>query len=251
MTSSFESLSTELLFEIFGYLSPFDLFRIFINLNSRLNSIVHSYPLRLDFRQISRSKFDFICRHLQPEQVISLFFDDENMPDQVQLFIKNFLHVKHQFTRLRSVTFSIKRRTILPALPFSISSLSFKWSLSDWDLVAQTLVRHAKLLTHMKVDVNHQLESIDIPFPALTHLNIGRCSVVDLHRIIQRFGSSITHLNVSVDNYQQNKKNLLPNFEQLSHCLTHLTITLSDGRKHSLSEECFCFVRCYRNSRVI
>ncbi|CAF1517953.1 unnamed protein product, partial [Rotaria sordida] len=39
MISSLESFSTELLFDIFEYLSPYDLFRSFINLNDRFNTI--------------------------------------------------------------------------------------------------------------------------------------------------------------------------------------------------------------------
>jgi hypothetical protein len=53
MSLSLESFSTELLFELFEYLSPFELFQTFMNLNCRLDNIVRSYPLRLDFRSFS------------------------------------------------------------------------------------------------------------------------------------------------------------------------------------------------------
>ncbi|CAF3479054.1 unnamed protein product [Rotaria sp. Silwood1] len=82
MISSLEVLSTEILFEIFDYLTTFDIFYALINLNRRINDIVGLYSLQLDFQQISRSKFDFICRHIQPKQVISIYFSDELMPDQ-------------------------------------------------------------------------------------------------------------------------------------------------------------------------
>ncbi|CAF4803288.1 unnamed protein product, partial [Rotaria sp. Silwood1] len=76
MISSLEVLSTEILFEIFDYLTTFDIFYAWINLNRRINDIVGLYSLQLDFQQISRSKFDFICRHIQPKQVISIYFSD-------------------------------------------------------------------------------------------------------------------------------------------------------------------------------
>jgi hypothetical protein len=126
MNSSFESLSTELLFEFFDYLCPFDLFRIFINLNSHLNDVVCSYPLRLDFRSICRSKFDFICRHLQPKQFISLILCDECVPDRVKLFLNHFPHFKEKFVHLQSLTLIEAGTTTFMDLPTSISSLSIR-----------------------------------------------------------------------------------------------------------------------------
>src|ERR1700722_1254168 len=125
MNSSIESLSTELWFEFFEYLSPFDLFRAFIGLNHRLNVIISSYPLRLNFQSISRSKFDFICCRLQPEQVISLVLSEENLPEQVKLFMNHFPYFKDQFTSLQSVTL-IGTCTTLIDLPITVSSLSIK-----------------------------------------------------------------------------------------------------------------------------
>jgi len=57
----------EVLYEIFDFLSPYDIFCGFINLNDRLTNIIGLYPLQADFSKISRSKFDFICYHLRPE----------------------------------------------------------------------------------------------------------------------------------------------------------------------------------------
>jgi hypothetical protein len=85
MVSSLESFSVELLFEIFEYLSPYDLFRSFINLNDRFNTILYSYPLHLNCQSISRLEFDYICSHIQPKQVISLILSDETIPHQVSI----------------------------------------------------------------------------------------------------------------------------------------------------------------------
>ncbi|CAF3624470.1 unnamed protein product [Rotaria socialis] len=79
MNSCLESLSTEILFEICDYLTTFDILRAFIDLNHWLDAVISSYSIRLDFQFVSRSKFDFICRHIHPEQVsivdINISFD--------------------------------------------------------------------------------------------------------------------------------------------------------------------------------
>ncbi|CAF4959069.1 unnamed protein product [Rotaria sp. Silwood1] len=81
MSFRFELFSTEILYEIFDYLSSYDIFHAFINLNHRLNNIINVYPLKVDLRNISRLKFDYICYYLRPEQIISLIFSDDDMSD--------------------------------------------------------------------------------------------------------------------------------------------------------------------------
>ncbi|CAF5176096.1 unnamed protein product, partial [Rotaria sp. Silwood1] len=155
MYSSFESLSAELLYELFDYLSPYDLFGIFINLNSRLNVIVHSYPLRLDFRKISRSKFDFICRHIQPKQVISLILCDEYVPERVKLFLDHFPHFKQEFLYLKSVTLIEVGSNTFIDLPLSVSLLSIRSFDTDNNsktYINEILSQQTKVLTHLKID---------------------------------------------------------------------------------------------------
>ncbi|CAF3810172.1 unnamed protein product [Rotaria magnacalcarata] len=85
MKSCLESLSTEILFEICDYLTTFDILRAFIDLNHWLDAVISSYSIRLDFQFVSRSKFDFICRHIHPEQVILLILSEKTIPDQVSI----------------------------------------------------------------------------------------------------------------------------------------------------------------------
>ena len=125
MTFSLEFLSTELLFEVFEYLFPFDLFRSFSHLKGRFDGIVRSYPLRLNCRSLSRSNFDFICRHIQPSQVIALSLSDETMPDQVHLFLEHFPNFHREFSSLRSMAL-IESETTRIHLPISVSSISIR-----------------------------------------------------------------------------------------------------------------------------
>jgi len=238
MNSSFESLSIELLFEFFDYLSPFDLFRIFINLNSRLHAIVHSYPLRLDFRPICRSKFDFICRHLQPKQVISLILCDEYVPNRTKLFLDHFPHFKEQFLHLQSVTLIEDGANTFIDLPISVSSLSIRsYDTDDYykNDISEILSRQAKVLTYLKIDSKDLQHLIEIRFPSLTHLIIsGGCYYdgeyidvssplenTDVHSLIQQWECFLIHLYLVIDNKSQHSTF---NLDRFSHCLTHLTL---------------------------
>jgi hypothetical protein len=109
MNSQFESLSNELFYELFDYIPSHEILYCFIDLNNRLNKIINSYSLNIDFRRISRTKFDFVCDHLRPKQVISLIFSEENIPNQVELFHQNFPYIPQEFIRLRKVVFITNR----------------------------------------------------------------------------------------------------------------------------------------------
>ena len=50
---------------------------------------------------------------------------------------------------------------------------------------------------------------------------------VDITSIFQRLDSSITHLYLFID---RENKNMKINFEQFSHCLTHLTLHFVEGK---------------------
>ncbi|CAF4249599.1 unnamed protein product, partial [Rotaria sp. Silwood2] len=238
MTSCLESFSTELLFDIFEYLSPYDLFRSFINLTDRFNTIVYSYPLHLNFRSISQLEFNYICCHLQPKQVITIIFSDETIPHQVEIFEEHFPLFKHQFIHLQSVTF-IEIFSYTIDLPESVKCLElrkydiYKNIPFDFD---KLLIQQAKVLTHLKVDRIGTLNHINVRFPFLTHLTIDGgfipdedCYVrfsnkyenINFTSVFQNFESSITHLYIFID---KENKNMKINLEQFSHCLIHLTL---------------------------
>ena len=230
MSSCLESFSTELFFEILEYLSSLDLMRAFIGLNHRFDSIIGAYPLRLDCRFLSRFKFDFICRHLQPEQVTSLVLSNEETSDQVKLFRNYFPYFEQQFIRLHTVEF-IDVDTVLSDLPISVTSISFKRCKHGVEnLLSQTLIRQGRFLTHLHVNQIDVLESVGIPLHALTHLTTSCCSIVELNQSIQRLEASITHLNITV-NVNNIAEMLMPCSDQWSRCLTHLSLTCDEGRE--------------------
>jgi hypothetical protein len=174
MISFLESFSTELLYEIFEYLSPYDLFRSFINLNNRFNTIIHSYPLHLNFQSISRLEFDYICYNLQPKQVISLKFSEETIPYQVTIFKQYFPFIKEQFIHLQSVTL-IELSNDKIDLPKSVKYLEIR----KYDIYNncgfafnKLLQQQAKVLTHLKTNKLSSINLINTQFSSLTHLII-------------------------------------------------------------------------------
>jgi hypothetical protein len=245
MISSLECFSTELLFEMFEYLSPYDLFRSFLNLNDRLNTIVSSYPVHLNFRSISRLEFDYLCSHLQAKQVISLILSDETIPRLVEIFKKYFPLFQQEFLHLQSVTL-IEMFDEKLDLPKSVRSIEIR----KYDIYQnfgfnfdRLLEEQAKVVTHLKIDRIGLLKYIKTPFPVLTHLTIDGGFIPDVEHylafddqyenvnatsIFQRLQSSITHLSLFIDKQNPTMK---INLEPFSHCLTHLTLHYVEGKR--------------------
>ena len=148
MISCFESFSTEVTYEIFDYLSSYDVFHSFIHLNHRFNDMIQFYPLRIDFRRISRMKFDFICHYLHSKQVISLIFSDQNIPEQVLLFHRYFPQFQREFVHLHSIKF-IETEDILTDLPESVTALTFQNcdSFANKSII-HVITQQAKYLTY-------------------------------------------------------------------------------------------------------
>ena len=87
-----EDLSNELLIDIFGYLSVYDLHYGFYDLNWRLNRLCAIEKFRLTTSGLKRT-FDYYCSHQQTfaSQVYSLILDDQydrlRKFNQIDLFI--------------------------------------------------------------------------------------------------------------------------------------------------------------------
>jgi hypothetical protein len=243
MSSRLESFSTEVMFEIFEYLSSINLFRAFVGLNDRLDTILNLYPLRLNLQRIFRSDLDFLCHHIQPKQVVSIVFSEEVMCDQVKLFLEYFPQFEHQFIRLQSVNFFKTENSILN-LPQCVSSLTFKKCfLKFWteNRIGHTIVRQAKVLTHLDIDDERLIQPANLQLPLLTHLTINLFCFFDrLHEIIQCSKASLISLNVSIQTPNNNfPSNIDKMCENLMH-LKHLTIAFSSGKMIFVYERSYC-----------
>ncbi|CAF3285691.1 unnamed protein product, partial [Rotaria sp. Silwood2] len=152
MHSCLESFSTEVVFEIFKYLSSIDLYRGFAGLNGRLQRILNLYPLRLNLQLICRSDLDFLCHHIQPKQVISIVLSEETIPDQVKIFLKYFPRFEHQFICLQSVNFIKTENYVIVC---SIVGIEISFNLLEQNL------NNLPRLTHLTIEATGTLDLLD------------------------------------------------------------------------------------------
>ena len=106
--ANMESLANELLLDVFGYFSSIDLLRAFNNLNSRFNQLlrIHFQSFLLDFRSVSLTDFNWICREYLPhrtQHVKSLILsNDDDTPQAIDLFFQH-IPTLHSFQSLQSL----------------------------------------------------------------------------------------------------------------------------------------------------
>lgn len=231
MKSKFEFLPTEIFFEIFDYLTTFDIFYGFIHLNQQFDHIIHSYPIQLDFQDIIRRKFDIICQSIHPKQIISLYLSEELMPDQVQLFHQYFPLFSEQFLSLKKFK-CLNTSFILPSLPVTLSSVTIKTyrktSETDQSIV-RILRQQSQHLTYLAIDGSYAFRSIDVTFPRLTHFILDYCTVSEFHRILTQIQSPLILLKIYFD---KEDTFTLPNFQQLTNSLQYISMIFSEGRRN-------------------
>ena len=105
-----EQLDSDLLLNIFEYLSVAHLLHAFQDLNSRLDNylLIHLRTRRhLNFQSSSKRNLHLFCREYLPlmnTKPISLYLsNDDDSPQQIQLFL-SYQHAVHQLLYLQSIT---------------------------------------------------------------------------------------------------------------------------------------------------
>ena len=90
--SRIDRLPIELLHDIFDYLFVHDIFYSFSSLSDHLDSILADYcHYLLNFHSVLKSKFDLLCQHIRPHQVISIILSHDNdTSNQSNLFFSHF-----------------------------------------------------------------------------------------------------------------------------------------------------------------
>ena len=77
--SRIDWLPIELLHDIFDYLWVHDIYYSFSSLSDYLDSVLAGYcHYLLNFHSVLKSKFDLLCQHIWPHQVISVILSHDN-----------------------------------------------------------------------------------------------------------------------------------------------------------------------------
>ncbi|CAF3214903.1 unnamed protein product, partial [Rotaria sp. Silwood2] len=92
--SKFESLPNELIIECLEYSYVCHTFHSFNGLNDRLNKLIRTVSLHLNFTLVNKKRLEDFCQHilLYPEirqQIYSLHLSNENRCDQIETFLKH------------------------------------------------------------------------------------------------------------------------------------------------------------------
>ncbi|CAF4708014.1 unnamed protein product, partial [Rotaria socialis] len=191
-----------------------------------INAVLLRYPItRVNLKLCLPYHVDFICRHIKPDQILSLTLsDDIDRSGQSELFFSYF-HIE-QFTQLRSLTLINLESNFFEII---ISNLNNLHRLRSFSLVTTEYYRSIdkdyrlrfvamkNLLSNACTNFLSQLTQLTLfniqemtlkPFARLRHLKISECSTKELSRICSELsilksldvclqGDSITMLDIS------------------------------------------------------
>lgn len=192
-------LPVELLHSLFNYFSTTELLYTFHGVNDYVNASLQSYSsYQLNFQGISKYYFDRICRHIRPDQVISLALSDGNNTSGLSdLFFSRF--PVEQFSRLRSFTLlniecnslksifaNLHKFRQLHVLSFDDQLIRCKYSSQDEDVPPYLTDMNLGILSQLnRLHLNSGAMLTSLPFPYLQHLKLQQCSSEDMQTIFQ------------------------------------------------------------------
>ncbi|CAF0913349.1 unnamed protein product [Adineta ricciae] len=201
MLTYFDHLPVEILHMVFQYMSNSDVFYSFDALSPYINAVLNEYCSRtIDLRCISKSRFDFICNHLDLSRIISLTLsNDDHTPQQVQLFFTRFR--LEDFLNLQSLTLLSITNEEIRLILSDLSKLRHLSSLLTTSRSAEPLLL-GQTLTHMFALKNLSIPYGDIfdhnvafPLHGLNVLDAGICNFLELRRL-QRIVPSLVSLKI-------------------------------------------------------
>jgi hypothetical protein len=215
----FDQLPAELLHIVFNYFSASELLFTFHNVSDYVNATLESYSTyQLDFQSISKFHFRRLCRHVRPEQVISLTLSDgDDTPGLSEVFLSRFR--MEQFIRLRSLTlieiefnsleFIFANLAQLHELrSFSFDAYSTRRTYGSMDLNSRDRINQMSFMLRdtytqiwprlyfLSLNGSWVLESI--PLPNLLHLKLEHCPT-DKLKIITESAPKLRSLDICLD----------------------------------------------------
>lgn len=160
----FDDVPVELLHDLFDYFLAHELLYSFRHVSDYIDGALRSYSAyRWNFQSIGKREFDLVCRHIHPEQVISLVLPDDNdTPGLPRLFLSRFRI--EQFVQLQALSL------ISTDLHSSLSILSQLNQLSQLRSLTISTPFDPEMLRCYQL----QLTSLDFPSQHLTMEEIAR-----------------------------------------------------------------------------
>lgn len=201
-----DQLSVEVLHTLFTYFLAHELLFSFSGVSDYIDTILLSYAAyRIDFKSIRRADFDFVCRRIQPEQVISLTLSDDNdTPGQTELFfshfrLEEFIHlrsltlIKIEFESFEAIFVNLSKLKHLKALSFNNDTCRSKYPLrlrnnSDaCDQINLLLSNTFSLIFPQlnRLHLNILINWTTISLSNVRHLKLELCFIDDLNPIFQ------------------------------------------------------------------
>jgi hypothetical protein len=199
-----DRLSVGVLHTLFTYFLAHELLFSFSDVSDYINTILLSYAAyRMDFKSIRRADFDFVCRRIRPEKVISLILSDDNdTPGQTELFfshfrLEEFIHlrsltlIKIEFESFETIFVNLNKLKQLKALSFNNDTFRSKDPLrfrNDSDARNQINLllstTFSLILPQLnRLHLNMRINLAGMPLSNLRHLKLEQCFIDDLNSI--------------------------------------------------------------------
>ncbi|CAF2051374.1 unnamed protein product [Rotaria magnacalcarata] len=206
------TLPIELIHRIIDYIDTETLFFSLQNVCKHFYTIVNTYNQhQLDFRSITKPKFDFIHRLINPENIISLVISDGHRTGgQIKLFLSLF--DLRTFTRLRSlalidVTMSVSIEYLQDVSTDTLDSLSIDYvnqlGLTN-NLVSLSL---KKFINLRKLNISKTSLILDNIQSPIQHMKLSQCIInTQMYNILLGFPhlETLSLNNVSIPNIDEN-----------------------------------------------
>ncbi|CAF3947370.1 unnamed protein product [Adineta steineri] len=183
----FHLLPNELFYEVFEYLTTYEILYAFKGLDKRIDVFLSKYKkYDLNFISCPKWKFDFVCQSISSEQFRSLILSDDT-PRQIHLFF-NLFYIR-QFVNLESLTLiEITEQDSNKLLP----KLSHLPNLSYLSIQSRDRTIIPSIQSPLVKLPHHLISKI-----SLKHLSIGICSMSQLQELLS-YTSALSSLDVQL-----------------------------------------------------
>ncbi|CAF1308816.1 unnamed protein product [Rotaria sordida] len=192
----FELLPNEIFIEIFEFLSIFDIFYSFNQLNNYFNQLIRTIPLHVNFKNIQKSIFDRFCKFLLSNsdvknQIYTLVLSNKDTSDQIKTFLSLFS--LNEFLHLHSLTLIQVEENILQKLKLIIPLIPQLHSFHLFD--SNDIYLTDPLTSNLEILSIPTLSSIN-KFSSITNLTISACSLDQLFHYLFKYVPMLTYLNI-------------------------------------------------------